>query len=48
MKAIIETAVAGGAVYLPIEQDQCYGRDPFDCIKISVANIKAMGFEAYL
>lgn len=48
MKAIIEAAAAGGAVYLPIEQDQCYGRDPFDCIRISVKNIKDMGFGAYL
>lgn len=48
MKAIIEAAVDGGAVYLPIEQDQCYGRDPFDCIRTSVEHIKNMGFGSYL
>jgi len=48
MKEIIETAVAGGAVYLPIEQDQTYGRDSFDCIRVSVKNICDMGFADYL
>ena len=36
MKAIIEASVEGGAIYLPIEQDQTYGKDPFDCIRTSV------------
>lgn len=44
MKAIIEAAIKGGAIYLPIEQDQTYGRDPFECVKTSVANLKAMGY----
>lgn len=48
MKAIIEAAVDGGAVYLPIEQDQTYGRDPFDCIRTSVDNLRGMGFGRYL
>ena len=48
MKAIIEAAVEGGAVYLPIEQDQTYGRDPFECIQTSVENICSMGFGEYL
>lgn len=48
MKAIIKAAVEGGAIYLPIEQDQTYGKDPFDCIRTSVKNICDMGFEEYL
>jgi len=48
MKEIIDAAVEGGAVYLPIEQDQTYGRDPFDCIRTSVKNLCEMGYEAYL
>jgi Sugar phosphate isomerases/epimerases len=44
MPGIIRTSLKGGCIYLPIEQDDCYGIDPFDCIKTSVANIKAMGF----
>lgn len=48
MKEIIEASVKGGVIYMPIEQDQVYGRDPFDCIRTSVKNIRNMGFEAYL
>ena len=48
MKAIIEASVKGGAIYLPIEQDQTYGLDPFDCICTSVKNIRDMGFGEYL
>ena len=48
MKAIIEASVKGGAIYLPIEQDQTYGLDPFDCIRTSVKNIRDMGFGGYL
>ena len=48
MKSIIEASVEGGAIYLPIEQVPCYGRDPFDCIRTSVKNICDMGFEKYL
>lgn len=44
MPAIIRASLESGAKYLPIEQDSCYGKDPFDCIKLSVSNIKKMGF----
>ncbi len=44
MRAIIQASLDAGALYLPIEQDSCYGRDPFDCLKTSVANIRALGF----
>lgn len=48
MPAIIRASLEGKARYLPIEQDQCYGRDPFDCLKTSVENLCAMGFSDLL
>lgn len=45
MKRIINTSIDGGAIYLPIEQDDTYGLNPFDCVRKSVENIKKMGFE---
>lgn len=48
MPAIIDTSLQSGAVYLPIEQDDTYGRDPFDCLKESVENIRAMGYGTLL
>lgn len=44
MPAIINASLAGGVKYLPIEQDQCYGLDPFDCATTSVKNLRKMGF----
>ena len=41
--AIIEAAEAGGVEYYLIEQDQCYGRDPFESLAISYGNLKGMG-----
>lgn len=48
MKSIIEESLKAGAVYLPIEQDQTYGKDPFDCIRTSVGHIKELGYEGLL
>lgn len=48
MKSIIEASLKAGAIYLPIEQDQTYGRDPFDCVRTSVKNLKQLGYEALL
>lgn len=48
MKSIIEASLEAGAIYLPIEQDQTYGRDPFDCVRTSVKNLKELGYEALL
>ncbi len=48
MKAIINAAIDGGAIYLPIEQDDTYGLDPFDCVRKSIENIRKMGFENLL
>ena len=44
--AILQAADEGGTEYLLIEQDNCYGKDPFDCLATSLRNLKAMGIEA--
>ncbi|MFH5822768.1 sugar phosphate isomerase/epimerase family protein [Georgenia sp. AZ-5] len=45
---IIDQALTSGAEYLLIEQDQQYGRDPYDCLKISRDNLVALGYEDLL
>lgn len=42
---IIEKSLASGAEYLLIEQDQQYGRDPYDCLKTSRENLVELGYE---
>lgn len=44
IKACIEAGLAGGAEYFLVEQDDCYGRDPFDSLKISHDNLVKLGF----
>ena len=44
MKACIEAGLAGGAEYFLVEQDDCYGRDPFDSLRISHDNLVKMGY----
>ncbi len=44
IKAIIEAGLESGAKHFLIEQDDTYGRDPFDCLETSAiggANVKA-------
>ena len=41
---IIDQAIASGAQYLLIEQDDQYGRDPFDCLQTSRDNLLALGY----
>ena len=43
--AILRAAEEGGVEWLLIEQDNCYGRDPFESLAISFRNLKAMGYE---
>ena len=43
--AIIDQSLASGAKYLLIEQDDQYGRDPFDCLVTSRDNLIALGYE---
>ncbi|ASK60968.1 sugar phosphate isomerase [Virgibacillus phasianinus] len=44
MKAIIDAGLESGAQYFLIEQDDTYGRDPFDCLKLSADNLKELGY----
>jgi sugar phosphate isomerase/epimerase len=44
MKGIIEAGVEGGSEYFLIEQDNQYGRDPFESLKISGDNLRKMGY----
>lgn len=45
MKEIIDTGLACGSEYFLIEQDDQYGRDPFDCLKTSRDNLIKLGYE---
>ncbi|WP_419872557.1 sugar phosphate isomerase/epimerase family protein [Candidatus Pristimantibacillus sp. PTI5] len=44
MKGIIDAGLESGAKYFLVEQDELYGRDPFDCLKISGDNLRALGY----
>ena len=41
---VFEKAEAAGTKYMMVEQDKCYGEDPFDCLRRSYNNLKAFGF----
>ncbi|MDD2362642.1 MAG: sugar phosphate isomerase/epimerase [Oscillospiraceae bacterium] len=41
--AILEACEAAGTQYLLVEQDDCYGEDPFICLKTSYQNLKSKG-----
>ena len=43
-KAIIDQSLTSRAKYLFIEQDNQYGRDPFDCLATSRDNLIALGY----
>lgn len=42
---VFEKAEAGGTEYMLVEQDDCNGEDPFDCLKRSYQFLRAYGFE---
>lgn len=42
---VFEKAEAGGTKYMMVEQDNCNGEDPFDCLRRSYEYLKAQGFE---
>ncbi len=42
---VFEKAEAGGTKYMLVEQDNCYGEDPFECLRRSYEYLKAQGFE---
>ncbi len=41
---VFEKAESAGTQYMLVEQDDCYGEDPFECLRRSYQNLKAMGF----
>jgi len=41
--AIMEAAKEAGVEWYLVEQDQCYGRDPFESLAISYRNLRGMG-----
>ena len=43
---ICAAAVEAGAEYALVEQDECFERDPFDCLKMSLDYLKSIGYEA--
>ncbi len=44
IKACIEAGLAGGSEYFLVEQDDTYGRDPFESLKISHDNLVKLGY----
>ena len=47
LKECIEAGLAGGAEYLLVEQDETYGRDPFECLKTSHDHLVELGYESW-
>lgn len=45
LKDCIEAGLSGGAEYFLIEQDDSYGRDPFDCLKDSRDHLIELGYK---
>jgi sugar phosphate isomerase/epimerase len=41
--AILQAAEESGVEWWLVEQDECYGRDPFESLAISYRNLRAMG-----
>ena len=41
---VFEKAEAGGTKYMLVEQDDCHGEDPIECLRRSYAYLKACGF----
>ncbi|MFJ7976709.1 sugar phosphate isomerase/epimerase family protein [Peribacillus sp. NPDC096379] len=44
MNAIIEAGLESGAQYFLVEQDNTYGRDPFDCLQTSAEHLRKIGY----
>lgn len=45
IKAIIDLAGETGVEHIFIEQDDTYGKDPFESLEISARNLRALGYE---
>ena len=41
---VFEKAEAAGTAYMLVEQDDCNGEDPFECLRRSYQNLNAFGF----
>ncbi|MGG1574502.1 sugar phosphate isomerase/epimerase family protein [Fictibacillus sp. NRS-1165] len=44
IKGIIEAGLDSGVQYFLIEQDDTYGRDPFDCLETSANYLRKLGY----
>lgn len=44
LKAIIEAGLESGSQYFLVEQDDVYGRDPFDCLRDSANHLRELGY----
>ncbi|MEH7306591.1 sugar phosphate isomerase/epimerase family protein [Neobacillus drentensis] len=44
IKAIMEAGLESGAQFFLVEQDDTYGRDPFECLEISANHLRKLGF----
>ena len=42
-EGIFEAAVEAGVQYGMVEQDDCYGLDPFECLRVSYENLRGFG-----
>ena len=40
---IVASAESAGTKFALVEQDNCYGRDPFECLKQSYEYLKSLG-----
>ena len=47
LKECIEAGLESGAEYFLIEQDDSYGRDPFDCLRDSRDHLISLGYESW-
>ncbi|MBV7340081.1 sugar phosphate isomerase/epimerase [Chloroflexi bacterium TSY] len=47
MKEIIDTGLICGSEYFLVEQDEQYGRDPFDCLITSRDNLIKLGYQEW-
>lgn len=41
---VFEKAEPAGVQYMLVEQDDCYGEDPFECLRRSYNNLHSLGF----
>ncbi|MDQ1914745.1 sugar phosphate isomerase/epimerase [Paenibacillus sp. GD4] len=46
-KQIIDASLESGAKYFFVEQDDLYGRDPFDCLRVSGDHLRALGYSEW-